>query len=356
MSGNANGGNTNGNDATGELGMKSLKEHNIPLATSEIASLWAGYLANTMANRVLKYFLHAVEDAEIQPILAFALSLTEEHIAFAEELFADERFPIPKGFTDEDVDVDAPRLFSDKFMLLYLRQMGVAGASAYATANSSAARKDIRDFFTRNSETTLQLLNRSTDVLESKGVFVRPPQIQYPDAVEFVKKEGWLNGLVGDRRPVHAAEITHIWLNIFTNTIGKSLMTGFAQTTRSEQLRRYFVRGKKLAGEFVGTLSGILEDDELPASMTYDAEVTDSTTPPFSDKLMLFHTVGLGGLGIGNSGLAAASSTRRDIAATYLKLLTEAGSYADDGAELLIANGWLEKMPGALERDALANV
>ncbi|WP_307439756.1 DUF3231 family protein [Bacillus sp. V2I10] len=47
------------------------------------------------------------------------------------KLFQNEKFPIPHGFTDEDVDINAPRLFSDVFMLLYLRQMGISGVGSY---------------------------------------------------------------------------------------------------------------------------------------------------------------------------------------------------------------------------------
>lgn len=36
---------------------------------------------------------------------------------------------------------------------------------------------------------------------------------------------------------------------------------------------------------------------------------------------------------------------RRDLAVVYSRLIAETGTHADDGAELLIKNQWMEKIP-----------
>lgn len=330
-----------------------LTKHKIRLTSAEISSLWGGYIGDSMSNCVLRYFLATVEDAEVKPIIEYALGLTEEHITFKYELFKNEQFPVPHAFTVEDVNVDAPKLFSDGFMLLYLRQMGISGLGAYSIALASSARIDIREFFTHNLMTTAELLNKTTTVLESKGLFIRPPYISHPETVEYVQKEGWMNGLFGDKRPLNAAEITHLYMNTVTNTIGKALMMAFAQVAKSKEATNYFIRGRDISTKHIEVFSSLMRDDNIPAPMTWDTEVTDSTVAPFSDKLMLSHTTFLSSLGLTNYGAAIAASARRDLAANYLRLSAEIGTYADDGAALLIKNGWLEKIPGAIERDAL---
>lgn len=331
-----------------------MKSISIPLATSEIAAIWSGYLSDSMSNCVLRHFLSTVEDREIASMIEYALSLTEEHLRYKNKLLADESFPIPDAFHENDVDLAAPRLFSDSLMLLYLRQIGISGLNAYALAVGTSAREDIRSFFSHNVETAKELLNRSTDLMLEKGLFQRPPQIPYPDQTETVKKEGWLNGFWGDRRMLNAAEITHLWMNIYTNSVGKALMTGFRQTSKDRDIAQYCRRAVDISEKHIRVFRSLLENDGLPAPMTYDADITDSTHAPFSDKLMLFHTVGLSALGIGNYGLSLAASPRRDIAATYARLSAEVGMFAEDGAELLIRHGWLEKVPEAIEREALA--
>jgi len=41
--------------------------------------------------------------------------------------FNQAELPIPEGFTDKDVDINAPRLFTDEFYFLYLCGMSKAG-------------------------------------------------------------------------------------------------------------------------------------------------------------------------------------------------------------------------------------
>lgn len=334
----------------------SQDEHHIQLTSGDIAPLWAGYLSDSMVNYVLKHFLQTVEDGEVKPVIEFALGLTTEHMEFSNKLFKDEQFPIPLAFTEKDVNLNAPRLFSDSYMLLYLRHMGIAGTVTYGMALASSSRQDIRDFFQHNLKTAAELLEISTAILQSKGIFPRSPFIPYPDSVEYVHKESWLNGLLGDRRPLIAAEITNIYLNIMKNSIGKALMLGFSQVAKNKEVVEYIVRGRDISSKHVEVFSALLRDDQLPAPTTCETEISNSKESPFSDKLMLYHTVFLSTLGIGNYGASLAASMRRDLITVYLRLVGEIGTYADDGAELMIKNEWMEKMPGAIERNALLSL
>lgn len=71
---------------------------------------------------------------------------------------------------------------------------------------------------------------------------------------------------------------------------------------------------------------------------------------------MLYHTVFLAAVGMGNYGASLAASMRRDLTTVYLRITGEIGTYSDDGAELMIKNDWMEKMPGAIERNALLSL
>lgn len=138
-----------------------------------------------------------------------------------------------------------------------------------------------------------------------------------------------------------------------TNAIGKDLMIGFSQITKSKEVKDKFIRGRDISAKHVEVFASILKDDNLPSPQHWDTGVTTSTTPPFSDKLMLFHTSVLNQNGLANYGMAIAASPRRDIASQYLRLVSEVGTFSDDCAELMIKKHWFEKMPGMVERDAL---
>ncbi|AGK55964.1 hypothetical protein B1NLA3E_21130 [Bacillus sp. 1NLA3E] len=103
------------------------KKHNIRLTSSEIGYLWANYQGDSLAKCVLTVFLHNVEDTETRPAIEYALSLAQNHLEKITEIFTGDHIPIPLGFTDEDINLNAPRLFSDSFYLNYLLDMAKGG-------------------------------------------------------------------------------------------------------------------------------------------------------------------------------------------------------------------------------------
>ncbi|MEC1524237.1 DUF3231 family protein [Neobacillus niacini] len=168
-----------------------------------------------------------------------------------------------------------------------------------------------------------------------------------------MKKQQFLAGFFGPKRAITGVEITHLFLNVQTNAIGKALITGFAQTTENEEIKQFLYRGKQIAQKHVDIFSDFLKKEDLPAPMSWDTAVSDSKTPVFSDKLIMFHITGMIAAGIGNYGMAMAASPRRDIGLRYATLIPEISLYAEDGANIMINHGWLKEPPQAEDRDQL---
>lgn len=82
-------------------------------------------------------------------------------------------------------------------------------------------------------------------------------------------------------------ELVHLVANISTNAMGRVILLGFAQVAKSQDVRELFVRGQNISQKHIEVLSMFLKNDDLSAPATWDSEVTDSTTAPFSDKLMM---------------------------------------------------------------------
>lgn len=91
--------------------------HNVRLTAPEIVNIWSQYQNDTMAICVYQHMLKIIEDVSIRPILEFSLKLAEGHITKIKDYFTQEKFPVPHGFTGDDVDLSAPRLFSDGLCL-----------------------------------------------------------------------------------------------------------------------------------------------------------------------------------------------------------------------------------------------
>ncbi|WP_102348790.1 DUF3231 family protein [Bacillus sp. Marseille-P3661] len=326
----------------------------IRLTAGELAQLWIQYLNDSSSICILSFFLEKVEDEEIKPIIQFALELSKSHIKKITAILTEEKNVVPYGFSiKEDVDLSAPRLFSDSFVLNFINQMSKIGLTAYAGSVTASVRNDIKDYYLDCLAETMQLYKNSTDLLLSKGLFIRSPSLPNLEKVEFVKKQWFMLDVFGEKRPLTAAEVDNLFSNLQRNALGVATLTGFSQVAQNKDVKQFFLKGLEIGNKHIKLFRGKLEESKLPAPMGWDSEITNSTTYTFSDKLMMFYTSGLIALSIGYYGTAVSQSPRGDISAMYNRLSLEIQLYAEDGANIMIKNGWLEQPPMASDRDEL---
>jgi hypothetical protein len=325
------------------------------LTSSEIGSIWTTYLNNSMAKCILSYFLKDVEDEEIRSIVQSAYDLSTTRLEKLTHIFQEEQLPLPTGFTNEDVNMNAPRLYTDVFMLDYINHMAKVGLFAYSGLIALSARKDIRAHFMEGFTMVYNLFDKSSDVSLSKGLFVKAPTIPYPTKTDYIDSKKYLSGLslFGKKRPLNAVEISQLFMNIQTNLIGGKLALSFAQVSPRENVQKWMLRGKDITQKHIHIFAEALIDNDLQPPLSSDVYITDSTTPPFSDKLTMFHMALLTSAGIGNYSTAAASSQRNDLMLNFERLSLEIALYAKDGADIMIQNGWLEQPPGTLDKEQL---
>lgn len=330
---------------------------NIKLNSAEIANLWSQYINDSLSICILTHSIEHAKDDEIKDILLFALDLAKSHISEITEFMNQENFPIPKGFSiEEDVNLDAPALFTDTFILIYMHVMTLLGLTGYAGAVATSARSDQIDYFIQCNTETMELYKRIANLMLNKGVYSKPPRINTPQQVDFVNDQRYLTGWFGKKRPLSITEISGISINMVKVIVKVVLEIGFGQVSQNEDVKKYFQRGKKICEKQFGILSSILTKDELASPASWVSEVTNSTVSPFSDKLMLNHIVVLVSAAIGYFGAGLSVSQRRDLALEYSRLIAEVGLYAEDGAQLLIKYGWMEQPPLADDREALSNM
>ncbi|WP_409294672.1 DUF3231 family protein [Peribacillus sp. SCS-26] len=323
-----------------------------PLTAPEIAALWSQYMNDSLSKCVLLSFLGSCRDGRIREVLQFALMLSERHLEKGGGFLLNENYPLPVGFQEED-NKSAPPLFSESFMLFYIYIMSIHGMTRYAGAIGIIIREDQRRYFMECCNETMELYNKSITVLADIGLISRPPTLHNRHEVEFIKKESYMENLFSGDRPLNVIEISGMYLNLQKTDLKAVLETGFGQTAQSKEVKAFMKRAKKLCEKHFDLLASILRDNELPAPRNYSAEVTDSTSPPFSDKLMLYHTAMLLSSAIGYFGEALSVSQRKDLSSCYTRMIAEIALLAEDGMELLIRKGWMEQPPSAADRKGL---
>lgn len=328
----------------------------IRLTSAEISQLWSTYINDSASMCMLTYFLEKVEDTEIKPILEYSLNLSKTHTQKISQIFKEEGYPVPFGFNiEEDVDLTAPRLFTDSYSLNFVHQMARVGLNAHSINLSLAVRKDVTSFFSECLTEVINLYDLSKEVLLSKGLYIKSPPIPKPKKADFVTEQSFLAGFFGEKRPLTVSEITPLYTNLQRNSLGEATMIGFSQITKDKEVTKFFKRARDIAKEHGEIFTTALKKDYLPASASWSAEVTDSTEYVFSDKLMMFFTTILIGLSVQYYGIAITMSPRRDLGVMYNKLSLEIQLFAEDGSNILIKNGWLEQPPLASDRNNLAN-
>ena len=329
--------------------------HSTPLTATELAHLWTSYQNDTMAICGIKYFLAHIDDLSTQELLEYALELSVRHVQKVKEILTKEKYPIPHGFTEQDVNLDAPRLFSDALYLHYILNMGNFGLTSYGTALAMVAREDIVDYYSTALAETTELSNRAKKICLSKGIYIRPPVIPTPPKIDFVKQQNFLAGYFGEHRPLLGIEIADIVYSALRNGLGIAIIQGFSQVAQNKEVRKYFERGREISKKHLKIFSTLLEENYLSqGAINLMAEVTDSSVSPFSDKLMLFHIAALSASGIGQYGISMSTSPRHDLGVLYARLAAELLNYSDDGANIMIKHGWMEEPPQSADRKKLS--
>ncbi|MCA1319234.1 DUF3231 family protein [Bacillus tianshenii] len=328
----------------------------VKLSCAEISTLWTLYLNNSMSVYVLKYYLEYVEDPEIRKVIAEAYDIASDNEQEIKHVFWKEQYPLPIAFSENDLNLKAPRLFSDTFKLFYVLQMAKIGMVTYSGCLASVSRKDIRSLYQTFLLKTVGIFQNVTDLLLEKGLYVKKPYTTIPSNAMMVESTKYFSGInpFVYKRTLNTIEVTHLSMNIETNQIGMMLSTAFSQSAINEEVREYMIKVKSLAKNHIHTFIHTLTKDDVQGPMSSDFSITASTVPPFSDKLMMFHISLMTAAGIGNYATAAAASQRSDLVIKYEKLSSEAALLAKEGADLMVKNRWMEKPPSIADRKRLA--
>jgi hypothetical protein len=77
---------------------------NIPLVSSQIAGLWRTALRVN------------VQDNEIRTLMQYSMDASVNHIPIITNIFKQEGLPIPNGYTEQDVNLNAPQTHSAAYI------------------------------------------------------------------------------------------------------------------------------------------------------------------------------------------------------------------------------------------------
>lgn len=330
--------------------------HNTRLTASEIAQLWATFMQYTMLNCIFRYFERVVQDQQIKELMAEVIPRTVKRSSFVADVFSKENIPIPMGFTERDVNLNATPLFSEVYIVHYIRNMIRLAMTLNSLNLNMASRPDIIDFYTDVIDSSMRLNKKVTDYMLAKGILPRAPYTTLSPKVEHVHKPNFLTGFFGEKRPLLTIEVAHLYHNALTNEIGRACLLGFRQVAANREVQDYLTEGIEITDTIIDSITNLARKEHIIFSFMRDLDATDSTIAPFSDRLVMFHVYMLNTIGAGMYGVSSAVSARHDIMAMYGKFMAQVGFFAEKGAKIMMKNDWLEESPQILDRKELAGL
>lgn len=322
----------------------------VPKLTSvEISTLWAAYLTDSLAEKMIECFLKNVSDEDARKMLEAAYSISTRHLKSIKTIFDNEGLKLPAAFTEQDINPGAPRLYTDTYYMFYLGYLSRFGLTTFSMALYHTARSDVKEFYTGCITEILQFYNKLTDLMLEKGIFVRAPIIDVANEVDFVKSDSFFKGIFSEPRPLLAIEVANIFMNIMSNLIGKPLVTGFAQVAKDGEVREYLLKVKDMLDNHSEKFSSILKKEDIPVASSSDAMAIASTEAPYSDKLIMYHIIVVIGLAIKNYTDALVANMRTDIHAEFLQFSAQLAKVLAEGTGIMVKNGWFEQPPQAVQ-------
>lgn len=321
------------------------------LTANEVSNLWSSYMMNSMVQRFCEYFITSTEDSMIKQMIDKMLNQTQLNMSELKEIFDKENLTVPLAFTAQDVRVDTYKVFSDTFILFIYFDLTHLTMSTYPSALSDSSRDDVRNHFQENIAFIMKFQNEIIDLMLTRGIYLKPPQVAIDTEVEFANNMMYLNGFFGGSRALNVAEIANLSRIIHRAQFSKMVFVTFSKFAQTKELKKHFGKGRDGIENVLDSLQEILKNENIPISSSADYQISEVEMPPFSDKLMLFFVnTCLGIFCFTMINQAMTSSLRTDIVYKLGKISDDMKKYYEQGLLFAIKEKWFEQPPQSIDR------
>ncbi|MGO4276861.1 DUF3231 family protein, partial [Paenibacillus sp. TAF58] len=108
----------------------------------------------------------------------------------------------PIGFSKEDVNLDAPKLYENGFDFMFCRILKEISMGMYVLHMTISYREDIVMFYKQLTEITQSYYNQFTQYLLEKDLLSRPNYTNMPKSVGYITDKAYMKGtnLFGHKR------------------------------------------------------------------------------------------------------------------------------------------------------------
>lgn len=318
-----------------------------PLTSAEIGKLWGSFLSELGVERIFKVFSAHCEDQEIQTVMETALKFSHQNQKFLTSLFNEEGLTRPIGFADKDIHPEAPKMYKDLFYLYYLIFLAKAGVITNGFAIIVSTRNDVIDYYEQTIQQSELIYRMAKKILLKQGSPFEAPTIPLSNQIDMADNQSYLGKMLGSQRKLNCLEGTELYAAHMNAFVIHQLMNGFSQLKIQPEFHDYFTKYRDLTAKHQKSFQSKMEKEDVPTlpfeNLIYKKEKGQPS--PFSEKLMLTHSLMFGSFLLTNYGHSISLSFRKDLSLDFGKKAVELDKNLGNGAKLLIDNGWLEEPP-----------
>ncbi|MFC4025537.1 DUF3231 family protein [Oceanobacillus longus] len=313
------------------------------LTPSEIQNLMTSYMTNTMASAVTADFLKKADSLDVKKMLDLGLNIANEEVKGAEYFLKSDRRALPEGFTEKDILRSDSKYYSDKFVVLLKYILGIDALNLYSLSFSTSRNPKIRAFYKKMLTDTTVLIERCMEFIIKNGMDQPIIHIPRTEVVEKIHEQDFLGKMFGKNRPLSTPEVQQLTTNYYSTEVLRELLRSFCPTETTE-IKEHFERGTKLFSKQLEAIQDKLQKENVPQFPTWETDI-DTDRAPFSERLMLFKISLIVGATGGKYGVSASATLRKDIGASFLKMMGETLLYAEDTGNILIKHKMLDEPP-----------
>lgn len=328
------------------------KEINPHITSSELGTLWNTYIGISSRLMIFDFLKDKTTDSEIKSILiSYTDDLKNLKNEFA-KLFINEKTAVPLAFNEQDINREVPPLFNDIFHIIFLRQMMKLTFGFNGVYLGISFNKEVQNLLRLDFDATYKYYTWTTDYLLKKGVLAKPPLVTMPTEIEFIEDTSYMSGfnILSAKRALNTIEVGYIYDSLDFNSFFMNLLSGFAQVAKEDEVKKYFKDGMEMAKKNIEKVSNLLLKNNIEPSTTRCGKASDSTTSPFSDKIMMYITSLITTTPLSYSGLGTPFSFRSDLP-LFLGVITKNFfQYSKEGGKLMIKFKWMEEPPQMEDR------
>ncbi len=155
--------------------LKKRREVTVPdkpsITSSEIGTLWMTYQQKTLIICLLDYMIEHADDEDAKTIMTDLREQLIIYIRKTKTIFEKEGAVVPTGLSSQDVNVQAPKLFTNGFDIMFLPVIKEISMGMYTLSLGKAYREDVVKFYQDLTKITQGCYDSCTQYLLKKGFY-----------------------------------------------------------------------------------------------------------------------------------------------------------------------------------------